>query len=53
MSFDSIIAFVNPKSGGQKGKTVLEKFRKHLKEGNVFDLTLGGPKNGYITSNYI
>lgn len=41
-----IIAFVNPKSGGQKGRIVLERLKNYLHKDNVFDLTKGGPKPG-------
>jgi len=42
----SIIAFVNPRSGGQKGPYVLESLKNFLHRDNVFDLTKGGPKPG-------
>jgi len=41
-----IIAFVNPRSGGQKGRIVLERLKNYLHKDNVFDLTKGGPKPG-------
>ena len=41
---NSIIAFVNPKSGGQKGRIVLEILKNYLPKANVFDLTKGGPE---------
>ena len=44
---DLIIAFVNPKSGGQKGRIVLERLKNYLQKDNVFDLSKGGPKIGY------
>jgi hypothetical protein len=46
MILKNIIAFVNPKSGGQKGQIAFEKILKYLPEENVFDLTKGGPKLG-------
>lgn len=47
-SLETIIAFVNPKSGGQKGRIVFERLKNYLHKDNVFDLTKGGPKPGYI-----
>ena len=44
---DNIIAFYNPKSGGQKGEIINEKLQKYLKHENIYDLTKGGPKDGY------
>lgn len=43
---DLIIAFVNPKSGGQKGRIVFERLLNYLQKDNVFDLTKGGPMPG-------
>jgi hypothetical protein len=45
-SLENIIAFVNPKSGGQKGRIVFERLKNYLHKDNVFDLTKGGPKPG-------
>ena len=45
-NLENIIAFVNPKSGGQKGSVILERLKKYLHSGNVFDLTNDGPKSG-------
>lgn len=45
-SLELIIAFVNPKSGGQKGRVVFERLKNYLHKDNVFDLTKGGPKPG-------
>ncbi len=45
-SLELIIAFVNPKSGGQKGRIVFERLKNYLHRDNVFDLTKGGPKPG-------
>ena len=42
----NIIAFVNPKSGGQKGQEIFDRLRKYLPKENVFDLSKGGPKSG-------
>ena len=41
-----IIAFVNPKSGGQKGRVVFERLKNYLHKDHVFDLTKGGPRPG-------
>jgi hypothetical protein len=43
----NVIAFVNPKSGGQKGRIIFEKLKNYLAKENIFDLTKGGPKPGY------
>jgi diacylglycerol kinase (ATP) len=43
---DSLIAFVNPKSGGQKGQEVYEELHKYLPNENVFDINNGGSKQG-------
>ena len=45
-NLELIIAFVNPKSGGQKGRVVFERLKNYLHKDNVFDLTKGGPKPG-------
>lgn len=45
-NLEQIIAFVNPKSGGQKGRIVFERLKNYLHKDNVFDLTKGGPKFG-------
>jgi hypothetical protein len=45
-NLEQIIAFVNPKSGGQKGRIVLERLKNYLHKDNVFDLTKGGPRPG-------
>jgi len=45
-ALELIIAFVNPKSGGQKGRVVFERLKNYLHKDNVFDLTKGGPKAG-------
>ncbi len=42
----NVIAFVNPKSGGQKGRIIFEKLKNYLVKENLFDLTKGGPKPG-------
>lgn len=46
-AYKEIIAFVNPKSGGLKGKAVYEQLKKHLNVENVFDLSQSTPKQGY------
>ena len=43
----SLIVFVNPKSGGQKGRVVYEKLKNYLHEDNVFDLSKQAPNIGY------
>jgi hypothetical protein len=45
-SLATIIAFVNPKSGGQKGRIVFERLKNYLHKDNVFDLSKGGPRHG-------
>jgi diacylglycerol kinase (ATP) len=45
-NLENIIAFVNPKSGGQKGRIVFERLKNYLHKDNVFDLTKGGPRPG-------
>jgi diacylglycerol kinase (ATP) len=42
----SVIIFVNPRSGGQKGRRVYEKLKSALPENNVFDLSQERPKIG-------
>ena len=42
----SIIAFINPKSGGLKGNVVFEKFKKHLNSENIYDLSKSTPGQG-------
>ncbi|KAJ8983903.1 hypothetical protein NQ317_006707, partial [Molorchus minor] len=41
-----VIVFINPKSGGNQGLKLLQKFQWLLNPRQVFDLTLGGPKLG-------
>uniref|UniRef100_A0A2K5XN22 Diacylglycerol kinase n=1 Tax=Mandrillus leucophaeus TaxID=9568 RepID=A0A2K5XN22_MANLE len=41
-----LLVFVNPKSGGLKGRDLLCSFRKLLNPHQVFDLTHGGPLPG-------
>lgn len=41
-----VIVFINPKSGGNQGVKLLQKFQWHLNPRQVFDLTQGGPKMG-------
>lgn len=41
-----VIVFINPKSGGNQGTKLLQKFQWHLNPRQVFDLTQGGPKMG-------
>ncbi|XP_059845775.1 diacylglycerol kinase theta-like isoform X2 [Hypanus sabinus] len=44
-----LLLFVNPKSGGLKGRELLYCFRKLLNPHQVFDLTNGGPLSGLHT----
>ncbi|XP_024082397.1 eye-specific diacylglycerol kinase isoform X2 [Cimex lectularius] len=41
-----VIVFINPKSGGNQGHKLLQKFHWLLNPRQVFDLTQGGPKMG-------
>lgn len=41
-----LLVFVNPKSGGLKGRDLLCSFRKLLNPHQVFELTNGGPLPG-------
>uniref|UniRef100_A0A6A7FXB6 Diacylglycerol kinase n=4 Tax=Hirondellea gigas TaxID=1518452 RepID=A0A6A7FXB6_9CRUS len=41
-----IIVFINPKSGGNQGAKLMQKFQWLLNPRQVFDLTQGGPKLG-------
>lgn len=45
-----IIVFINPKSGGNQGAKLMQKFQWLLNPRQVFDLTQGGPKAGYYSS---
>ncbi|XP_063086126.1 diacylglycerol kinase theta isoform X3 [Cavia porcellus] len=42
-----LLVFVNPRSGGLKGRDLLCSFRKLLNPHQVFDLTNGGPLPGF------
>lgn len=42
-----IIVFINPKSGGNQGAKLMQKFQWLLNPRQVFDLTQGGPRSGY------
>ncbi|KAM9740673.1 LOW QUALITY PROTEIN: diacylglycerol kinase theta [Menidia menidia] len=44
-----LLVFVNPKSGGLKGRELLHSFRKLLNPHQVFDITNGGPLAGLHT----
>ncbi|KAI4897515.1 hypothetical protein NFI96_015907 [Prochilodus magdalenae] len=44
-----LLVFVNPKSGGLKGREILYGFRKLLNPHQVFELTSGGPLAGLHT----
>ncbi|KAF0311441.1 Diacylglycerol kinase zeta [Amphibalanus amphitrite] len=41
-----IIVFLNPKSGGNQGAKLMQKFQWLLNPRQVFDLTQGGPREG-------
>lgn len=41
-----MIVFINPRSGGNQGTKLLQKFQWLLNPRQVFDLTQGGPKLG-------
>lgn len=41
-----VIIFINPKSGGNQGVKLLQKFQWHLNPRQVFDLSRGGPGMG-------
>lgn len=41
-----VIVFINPKSGGNQGSKLLQKFQWLLNPRQVFDLTQGGPRMG-------
>uniref|UniRef100_A0A8C3A3I2 Diacylglycerol kinase n=1 Tax=Cyclopterus lumpus TaxID=8103 RepID=A0A8C3A3I2_CYCLU len=44
-----LLVFVNPKSGGMKGRELLYSFRKLLNPHQVFDISNGGPLAGLHT----
>lgn len=46
MNVKPVIIFINPKSGGNQGVKLLQKFQWHLNPRQVFDLSRGGPKMG-------
>ncbi|KAG8454938.1 hypothetical protein GDO86_001237 [Hymenochirus boettgeri] len=48
-----LLVFVNPKSGGLKGRDLLYSFRKLLNPHQVFELTNGGPLPGFHTFSQI
>lgn len=48
-----VVVFINPKSGGNQGAKLLQKFQWLLNPRQVFDLTQGGPKMGCVMSNFI
>ncbi|XP_069092678.1 diacylglycerol kinase theta [Pleurodeles waltl] len=48
-----LLVFVNPKSGGLKGRDLLHSFRKLLNPHQVFELTNGGPLPGFHTFSQV
>ncbi|XP_007056908.3 LOW QUALITY PROTEIN: diacylglycerol kinase theta [Chelonia mydas] len=48
-----LLVFVNPKSGGLKGRDLLYSFRKLLNPHQVFELTNGGPLPGFHTFSQV
>lgn len=43
-----LLVFVNPRSGGLKGRDLLHSFRKLLNPHQVFDISNEGPLAGWV-----
>ncbi|CAK9809934.1 Eye-specific diacylglycerol kinase [Anthophora quadrimaculata] len=52
-SVKPVLVFINPKSGGNQGAKLLQKFQWLLNPRQVFDLTQGGPKMGLELFNKV
>lgn len=43
-----LLVFANPKSGGNRGLTLVKYFKRLLNPVQVFDITDGGPEKGCV-----